>query len=86
MRGLLKDEIGSAVAYMSFLVIVIVGALVWIGMNEIVLHVGDWVSTSGADNGGVWTDLILLNRITPIVVLISSFMWAVVKAHRAGNL
>jgi hypothetical protein len=82
MFELLKEERGSAIAYMSFLVIVIVGALVWIAMNELILHVGDWVSASGAANGGTWNDLIILNRITPVIVLISSFTWAVVKAHR----
>lgn len=85
MYGLLKDERGSAIAYMSFLVIVIVGALVWIAMNELVLHVGDWVSASGAADGGTWNDLILLNRITPVIILLASFTWAVVKSHREGT-
>lgn len=81
---LLNDERGSAAAYLAFLAIVIIGAIVWIALNEFVLYVGDWVATTGTEDGGTWAALLVLMRMTPIVILISAFTWAIVRAHKGG--
>lgn len=86
MYKILNDERGSATAYLTFVAIVIIGAITWIMINELVLHVGDWAAASGAADGGTWANILVLVRLTPVVVLLAAFTWAVVKAHRAGTI
>jgi len=77
------DERGAVYPYLMFWVVVIICALVWIVFNEVILHVGTWVSASATgDPGFTWTTLLTLYRITPIIVILSAFVWAVVQSHR----
>jgi len=83
---LIEDDAGSASAFLMFGAIVVLGALVWILFNEVVLHVGDWVNTSALySNGGVWSVLVTMLRLTPVVILIASLVWAIVRTHEGGR-
>lgn len=85
MRNVFTDERGSATAYLTFVAIVIIGALVWIAVNEFVLHIGDWAAAAGAADGGTWANILVLVRLTPIIVLLAAFTWAVVQSHRGDS-
>lgn len=86
LRGWLKDERGAVYPYLIFWVIIVFCALVWIIFNEVVLHIGDWVSTGATESsGGTWPILITLCRATPMIIILGSFIWAVVQSHREGR-
>ena len=79
-------ERGAVYPYLLFFVVVIVCALVWIVFNEMILHVGTWASTSATeDPGGTWLILMTLYRMTPMVIILGAFTWAVVQSHREGR-
>jgi len=85
VRSLLSEEHGAVYPYIVFWIIIIFAALCWIAMNEVILHVGDWVSTGATESsGGTWPILITLFRMTPVVIILCSFLWAVVQSHREG--
>ena len=78
-------ERGAVYPYLVFWIAVVFGAFVWIVFNEIILRIGDWVATGAtADYGFTWPVLITFCRLTPVVVLIGAFVWAVMQAHREG--
>jgi len=80
---LLSNEQGAVYPYLIFLVGIVFFALIWIIFNEIILHVGEWQATSAqGDPGFTWPILINLCRFTPAIILIASFIWAVVVSHR----
>lgn len=81
---LLEEERGAVYPYLLFWVVVVVCALVWIVFNEMILHVSDWVSTSATESsGGTWEILLTLFRMSPLVIILSTFVWAVVRSHRS---
>jgi len=83
VRMIHDDQRGSAAAYLVFLAIVVIGAFAWILVNEMVLHVGDWVDLdANEDNGGVWDTLVIMLRFTPVVIMLAAFVWAIVQGHQ----
>jgi len=82
---ILKEERGAVYPYLLFWVVIIFCAIVWIAFNEVLLHVGDWVSTGATEStGGTWPILLTLYRMCPMVIILSTFIWAVVQSHREG--
>jgi len=82
---LLSDERGAVYPYLLFWVVIIFCAVVWIAFNEILLHVGDWVSTGATEDPGfTWPILLTLYRMTPMVIILGAFIHAVVQSHREG--
>jgi hypothetical protein len=82
-HSVLRDERGAVYPYLMFFIIVVFCALVWIAFNEVILHVDRWAITRAtAPHGGTWPILLTLYRMTPLVVILSAFVWAVVKSHR----
>ena len=82
----LRDDNGGAVyPYLIFWIGVAFLALVWIIFNEVVLFTSDWVSSIGTDTGSTWGILMTLYRLTPMVLLLGLFVWAVVQSHREGG-
>lgn len=78
-----SDERGAVYPYLMFWIVVIVGALIWIVFNEVILRVGDWVSIGTTEDPGfTWPILLTLFRMTPIIIALSAFVWAVVQSHR----
>lgn len=77
------DARGSVVPYLTFWIAVVLLALVWIVFNEVVLRVGDWVAIGATeDPGSTWLILLMLYRMAPMIVILSTFVWAVVQSHR----
>lgn len=81
-----NGERGAVYPYLIFWIVVIFAALVWIMFNEMVLHVGDWVTASATeDSGFTWPILMTLWRMAPMVIILATFVWAVVSSHREGK-
>ena len=78
LRG---DERGAVYPYLIFWIGIVFFAFVWIVFNEVILHVNDLVAV-GSDSGGTWGVLLTLYRLTPVVILLGLFVWAVVQGHR----
>lgn len=82
---LLSDEHGAVYPYLMFWIVIIFCAFIWIAFNEVILHVGDWQATSATEDPGfTWAILLTLFRATPMVIILGSFIWAVVQSHREG--
>ena len=79
-----EGERGAVYPYLIFWIGVVFLAFVWIIFNEVILRVGDWVSTTGTDTGSTWGILMGLYRLTPAVLLFGLFIWAVVQGHKEG--
>lgn len=81
---LLSDERGAVYAYLTFWIVVVICGLIWGIFNEMVLHVSDWATASATQaTGGTWEILLTLYRLSPMVVILSAFIWAVVQSHKA---
>lgn len=79
-----SGERGAAYPYLMFWIVIVFCALVWILVNEVILHVGDWV-TGMTDPGFTWPILMTLWRMTPMIIILSTFVWAVITSHREGS-
>lgn len=81
--SIFSDERGAVYPYLMFWVVIIVCAFMWIAFNEMILHVADWVSASATQaDGGTWEILLSLYRATPVVIILSTLMWAILQSHR----
>lgn len=80
---LLGDERGAVYPYLMFWIVIIFCGFIWIAMNEVILNVGDWQITSATEDPSfTWPILLTLFRMTPMVIILSTFIWAIVQSHR----
>lgn len=73
------DERGAVFPFIMFFVVVGLCGFMWVVFNEVILHVGDIVTS---DTGFAGPILLGLYRITPAALIVAAFIWAVIQAHR----